>query len=141
MAGFPSTTGCPGSMLTASSDQYEMIFSTSFPALARSAHSASRCISFADSAVASKVAGVDGVQATSRRGTAEREGQRIIEFVPNVCLLKRRMVERLDTDRKGERITESREGSRPGKDSRHSRRDMRREPGIRRGAPPVTSAT
>src|SRR5260221_10863175 len=107
MAGFPSTTGCPGSMMTASSDQYEMIFSTSFPAVARSAHSASRCISFADSAVTSKGAGVDGVQATSRRGTAERERQPIIEVRPKVFLLKRRNVGRRDTDRNSERIPES----------------------------------
>src|SRR6266513_5148776 len=54
MAVLPSSTGCPGKMRTASSLQYETIFSTSFPAEARSAHSASRRNSFACSVAGSK---------------------------------------------------------------------------------------
>src|SRR5678809_1236057 len=53
IAAFPSTTGWPGSMMTASSVQYDTTLSTFFAAVARSAQCASRAMSFADSAAAS----------------------------------------------------------------------------------------
>ncbi len=48
-----------------------MTFSISFPALARSAHSASRFIKRADSAAPSKGAGAGLAQATRRNDTAK----------------------------------------------------------------------
>src|SRR6266480_4543186 len=54
MAGLPSSTGCPGKMSIASSLQNETILSTSLPAEARSAHSASRRNNLACSITGSK---------------------------------------------------------------------------------------
>src|SRR6476659_7872628 len=64
IAALPCTTGWPCGMTTASSAQYDAALSTSLPAEATSAHSASRCSNFCCSAARSNGAGPQPAAAT-----------------------------------------------------------------------------